>query len=366
MVTSDLRHSCCGILDRYYIDKKKKMAHPFLQTAPRGNSIPSFLERSRLTMDEIRKDPFKLTRQRSRLKPAKKEERINSATTVSLDISKCKVIHGTLRRICDELSWKCWSVPRKLGRGCDIYWQAHQIEDFGPYTSGGAVNKYPQMAETLRKINLTRSLCNLRLLFPEEFDFHPRTWFLPQQYHEFCADIAYDKRNSASRGGKKKSTPTFIVKPDAGTQGEGIYLIKDPHDYALSKGNASHVVQEYISNPFLLDKTKFDLRIYVILFSLNPVSLYLSREGLARFCTVAYREPTNKNINDPYMHLTNYSLNKFSDTYIHTDRHTDGSKRTIASVLSQLAKLGEFAYDKAIAMTWQHFFEQGKWPFSLL
>lgn len=317
------------------------MAHPFPQTAVRNaQSVPSFLERTRLTIDEIRKDPFKLTRQRSRLKPAKKEERINSATTVSLDISKCKVIQGSLRRICEELGWKCWNVPRKLGLS-DIYWQAHQIEEFAPYARGGAINKYPQMAETLRKINLTRSLCNLRLMFPDEYDFHPRTWFLPQQFHELCADVAYEKRNSTSKGKKKGAAPTFIVKPDGGTQGEGIYLIRDPHDYVLSKGNGTHVVQDYISNPFLLDKMKFDLRIYVVVLSLNPVKIYLSREGLARFCTVQYREPTNKNINDSFMHLTNYSLNKNSDTYIHTDRLTDGSKRTIASVMSQLAKLGE-------------------------
>lgn len=109
----------------------------------------------------------------------------------------------------------------------------------------------------------------------------------------------------------------------------------------MRHGNISHVVQEYVAHPYLLDKLKFDLRLYVVLLSLDPISIYISREGLARFCTVPYKEPSNKNLHESYMHLTNYSLNKYSETYIHTDRLTDGSKRTITSVLIQLAKQGE-------------------------
>lgn len=315
------------------------MAHPFPFVSVSGaQPIPSFLERSRLSLGEIRKDPFKLTRQRSRLKPVKQEERIDSANRVSLDVSKCKNIHHSLKKIGEELGWKVWTTPRKLGI-CDIYWQAHQIESYSSFFKGGAINKFPQIAEILRKINLTRALSNMRLLFPQEYDFYPRTWFLPQQYHEFCADVAYEKRLRKAKT-KKKSTHAYIVKPDGGTQGDGIYLIKDPHDYVLMP-SVTHAVQEYITNPLLLDSTKFDLRIYAILLSINPVSIYLSREGLARFCTVSYKEPSNKNLRDAYMHLTNYSLNKFSEKYVHTDTLADGSKRTASSALAQLARLGK-------------------------
>ncbi|XP_067943435.1 tubulin polyglutamylase TTLL11-like [Watersipora subatra] len=314
------------------------MSHPFpFMPAPGIQQVPSFLERSRLSMEEIRKDPFKLTRQRSRLKAAKQEERINSASTVSLDVSKCRNIHHSLKKIGEALGWKVWMTPRKLGIS-DIYWQAHQIENYTPYYRGGAINKFPQMAEILRKINLTRALSNMRMLFPEEYDFYPKTWFLPQQFHEFCADVAYERRNQK---GKAKKKP-FIVKPDGGTQGEGIYLIKEPQDYTFTP-NMTHAVQEYITNPLLIEHTKFDLRIYAILLSLNPVSIYMSQEGLARFCTVQYKEPTNKNMHEPYMHLTNYSLNKFSEKYIHTDRLTDGSKRTATSVLTQIERSGQDA-----------------------
>ena len=45
------------------------------------------------------------------------------------------------------------------------------------------------MIEIARKINLTRTLDIMANLFPEEYDFHPQSWFLPQQYAEF-ADVS--------------------------------------------------------------------------------------------------------------------------------------------------------------------------------
>lgn len=41
------------------------------------------------------------------------------------------------------------------------------------------------MVEAVRKVNLGRALDQLRCLFPDEYNFHPRSWFLPQQLVEF-------------------------------------------------------------------------------------------------------------------------------------------------------------------------------------
>ena len=56
----------------------------------------------------------------------------------------------------------------------------------------------------------------------------------------------------------QKQRRTFIVKPDEGSQGEGIYLIRDPSEYL--KTDRRMIVQEYLDKPFLLDNLKFDLR----------------------------------------------------------------------------------------------------------
>lgn len=88
--------------------------------------------------------------------------------------------------------------------------------------------------------------------------------------------------------------PTFIVKPDGGSQGDGIYLIRDPSDLKLVAGSQAKqaVVQEYIQKPLLIDKLKFDIRLYVLIKSMEPLEIYIAKEGLTRFCTEPYQVVT--------------------------------------------------------------------------
>ncbi|XP_044899313.1 tubulin polyglutamylase TTLL11 isoform X3 [Felis catus] len=136
--------------------------------------------------------------------------------------------------------------------------------------------------------------------------------------------------------------PTFIVKPDGGCQGDGIYLIKDPSDIRLAGTLQSRpaVVQEYICKPLLIDKLKFDIRLYVLLKSLDPLEIYIAKDGLSRFCTEPYQEPNPKNLHHIFMHLTNYSLNIHSGNFVHSDSTSTGSKRTFSSVLCRLSSKG--------------------------
>ncbi|XP_027470339.1 tubulin polyglutamylase TTLL11 isoform X2 [Zalophus californianus] len=136
--------------------------------------------------------------------------------------------------------------------------------------------------------------------------------------------------------------PTFIVKPDSGCQGDGIYLIKDPSDIRLAGTLQSRpaVVQEYICKPLLIDKLKFDIRLYVLLKSLDPLEIYIAKDGLSRFCTEPYQEPNPKNLHHIFMHLTNYSLNIHSGNFVHSDSTSTGSKRTFSSILCRLSSKG--------------------------
>ena len=84
---------------------------------------------------------------------------------------------------------------------------------------------------------------------------------------------------------KPPEKPLFIVKPECMSQGKGIFLTRNwedinPHDHV--------VAQKYISNPYLIDGLKFDLRIYVLLYGVNPLRLYIFEDGMARFATVKY------------------------------------------------------------------------------
>ncbi|XP_041530358.1 tubulin polyglutamylase TTLL11 isoform X3 [Microtus oregoni] len=136
--------------------------------------------------------------------------------------------------------------------------------------------------------------------------------------------------------------PTFIVKPDSGCQGDGIYLIKDPNDIRMTGAlqNRPAVVQEYICKPLLIDKLKFDIRLYVLLKSLEPLEIYIAKDGLSRFCTEPYHEPNPQNLHHVFMHLTNYSLNIHSSKFVHSDNASTGSKRTFSSILCRLSSKG--------------------------
>ena len=50
------------------------------------------------------------------------------------------------------------------------------------------------------------------------------------------------------------------------------------------------------SQPFILDGFKFDLRIYVLVTSCDPLRVYVYKDGLARFATVKYHDPTHGNM----------------------------------------------------------------------
>ncbi|NXD51334.1 TTL11 polyglutamylase, partial [Corvus moneduloides] len=223
-----------------------------------------------------------------------------------------------------------------LGRRlpCDIYWHGVSFHDNNIFS--GQVNKFPGMTETVRKITLSRAMRTMQSLFPVEYDFYPQSWILPEELSLFVEEVRMMKDNDPSW------KPTFIVKPDGGCQGDGIYLIKDPGDIRLMGSIQSRpaVVQEYICKPLLMDKLKFDIRLYVLLKSLEPLEIYIAKDGLSRFCTEPYQEPTLKNLHQVFMHLTNYSLNIHSGNFIHSDSVNTGSKRTFSSILCRLSSRG--------------------------
>lgn len=70
-----------------------------------------------------------------------------------------------------------------------------------------------------------------------------------------------------------------------------------------------------MENPLIIEKKKFDCRLYVLIRGVDPVEAFLYDEGLARFCTHNYKKPDNQNIKNVYMHLTNFSLNKNSQKF---------------------------------------------------
>jgi tubulin polyglutamylase TTLL6/13 len=74
----------------------------------------------------------------------------------------------------------------------------------------------------------------------------------------------------------------MIVKPDCNSQGKGIFLTQDIDKIDLRE---TSVVQEYLNEPYLIDGLKFDMRVYVLVVSADPLRIFIHKEGLVRFAT---------------------------------------------------------------------------------
>ena len=77
-----------------------------------------------------------------------------------------------------------------------------------------------------------------------------------------------------------------------------------------------------------------------MVLSVAPLRIYLFEEGLARFSTDAYHAPSKKNMNNMYMHLTNYAINcKNKGKFVYNKGLEDvdsGHKRTFTSILEHI------------------------------
>ena len=188
-------------------------------------------------------------------------------------------------------------------------------------------NHFPGMWRIAHKVELVRNYDRMQKALPEIYNFHPKSFILPFQLSDMKTHFA---------GIPKRAKRTFIIKPDKGAQGKGIFMIQDLDD--ISDYTESAVAQEYIS-PLLIDGFKFDLRIYVLVTSVDPLRLYIHREGMARFCTEKYSPPRARNLEHCYAHLTNFSLNKKSANF------TENSKRSLTSVMRSIREQTKISTD---------------------
>ncbi|XP_078516054.1 tubulin polyglutamylase TTLL5 isoform X2 [Lissotriton helveticus] len=190
------------------------------------------------------------------------------------------------------------------------------------------VNHFPRSYELTRKDRLYKNVHRMQQTYGfKNFHFLPQTFILPTEYQDFCNAFAKD------RG-------PWIVKPVASSRGRGVYLINSPSQITSED---SILVSRYISHPLLIDDFKFDVRLYVLVTSYDPLVIYLYEEGLARFATVRY-DKAAKNIKNQFMHLTNYSVNKKSGDYVSCDDpevEDYGNKWSMSAMLRYLKQEGK-------------------------
>ena len=78
----------------------------------------------------------------------------------------------------------------------------------------------------------------------------------------------------------------FIYKTTNSAQGKGIGLTSKSSSLSATD---SMLVQEYLAKPFLIDNFKFDLRIYILVTSMDPLRVFMYKDGLVRLSTKEYQ-----------------------------------------------------------------------------
>jgi hypothetical protein len=204
-----------------------------------------------------------------------------------------------------------------------VWWDGntkpHTFDQLGPLQR---VNKIPGMDFICYKSTTIHALQQMRRLFPEVYVFFPLSFLLPHQFTDLQRAHNYLQ-------GKTGRPVTWIMKPRNSCCGHGIRLIQQMS--ALTHKLDSVVVQRYVP-PFLIGGYKFDFRFYLFISSLSPFTVYIYREGLARFCTEKYQTPTAENLGQKFGHLTNTSINKDNPNATQIE-----CTRLASSVLHQLA-----------------------------
>jgi len=156
----------------------------------------------------------------------------------------------------------------------------------------------------------------MKLKYPLEFNLAPHSWVLPDDYDQMEELMEYQAMQKRM----------YILKPNASSCGRGIRVVQGTSKFTHKDDT---IVSFYLDRPLLINNKKFDLRIYILVTSYNPLRVYMYDEGLARFATEPYTNDPDV-LKNKFVHLTNFSVNKRNiKNYVKNDgKHmTDGQSK---------------------------------------
>lgn len=187
-----------------------------------------------------------------------------------------------------------------------VLWSTHpspdQLKCFGPLQRA---NHFPGSFHLGRKDLLWRNIARMQRLYGKPYQITPQGYILPKAFPAW--DLARARQPDS----------LWIWKPCSQSCGRGIKVLssnltkEQERDLARKRG----IIQRYVRNPLLIDGCKFDMRIYVVVLSYDPLKVYINDEGLVRFATEKY-STSPESLESRMMHLTNYSVNRYSPAFI--------------------------------------------------
>ena len=159
------------------------------------------------------------------------------------------------------------------------------------------VNHFSSLSLIGSKDGLHVRMIELKERLGHPVPFYPFAFYPPVDYEELLEAW--------------HSKPVWIIKAPALSRARFIRLAYSDNEPAPK---FPYVVEEYISPPFLITGRKFDIRLYAVVTSIEPLIFYYHYQGLVLFATHLYDEKGD--INDLKMHLTNYEINKDSKEFV--------------------------------------------------
>lgn len=146
-------------------------------------------------------------------------------------------------------------------------------------------NKYQKVSffpeSNINKDDLYKFYLNLRGKFPSDYNYMPEALINPQDSNkikELFEDYDFDINN------------LWVFQRAVNEDGGGVKFFKGYYqlDNARTK-NSSFLIKKYIKDPFLINKKKFNFRMYALVTGVNPLRIYLYEEGLILFNTYEYK-----------------------------------------------------------------------------
>ena len=109
------------------------------------------------------------------------------------------------------------------------------------------------------------------------------------------------------------SKNVWIVKPGGLSRGRGVHCIDQLNDILSNvKPCNQTIIQKYIENPLVINGRKFDIRQWVLVTDLNPLTIYLFDTPYIRFGAENYNIDDFKNV---FSQLTGNSIAKHSEKF---------------------------------------------------
>lgn len=230
-----------------------------------------------------------------------------------------------------------YAPPNMDFSSISVFWSrsfGKHISELKPHQK---VNFFPGMSIICRKDLLNQHIKEyINQYGVNYFDFWPLGFNLPSEYDQFVEEF-------------KRNPSPYILKPPLAARGEGIRMLSSLDDIDRDDPYLKEKIplaQKYIANPLLFHgKFKMTFRLYVAFTSVDPIRLYVYKNGLVRICSTPYQ---NDDYNNLLIHLTNWDLhkdneNEFEKEVTNQDNQTilrDGLRSDLTSIFNSLKEQG--------------------------